>query len=99
MPKVLLQISYDIDPEKREEFLALVKEMQAHFRQARKKHYTVYEQKGKKNSFVEEFTCTSMEEYDALEDDLDEKSEELVNRLESIVKEGRSKYITLTEIE
>ena len=99
MPKVLLQISYDIDPEKREEFLALVKEMKAHFRQARKKHYAVYEQKGKKNSFVEEFTCTSLEEYDALEDDLDEKSEELVNRLESIVKEGRSRYTTLTEID
>jgi hypothetical protein len=40
-----------------------------------------------------------MEEYDSLEDDLDEKSEELVNRLEGIVKEGRSKYTTLTEIE
>ena len=52
MPKVLLQISYDIDPEKREQYLALVREMKAHFSQARKKSYAVYEQKGKKNSFV-----------------------------------------------
>jgi hypothetical protein len=99
MPKVLLQISYDIDPEKREQYLALVKEMKTHFRLARKKNYAVYEQKGKKNSFVEQFTCTSMEEYDALEDDLDEKSEELVNSLEKIVKEGKAKYTTLTEID
>lgn len=99
MPKVLLQISYDIDPEKREEYLALVKELKAHLHDVRKKDYTVYEQKGKRNSFVEEFTCTSMEEYDALEDDLDEKSEELVNRLESLLKEGKAKYTTLTEIE
>ena len=99
MPKVLLQISYDIDPEKREQYLALVKEMKAHFRIARKKNYEVFEQKGKKNSFVEEFTCGSMEEYDALEDDLDEKSEDLVNRLERIVKKGKAKYTTLTEIE
>ncbi len=99
MPKVLLQISYDIDPEKREQYLALVKEMKEHFRQARGKHYEVFEQKGKKNSFVEEFTCASIQEYDALEDNLDEKSEELVNRLEIIVKEGRAKYTTLTEIE
>jgi hypothetical protein len=99
MPKVILQISYDIDPDRREEYLALVREMKSHFQQARKKHYTVYEQKGKRNSFVEEFTCSSMEEYDALEDDLDEKSEELVNRLESLLKDGKAKYTTLTEIE
>lgn len=99
MPKVLLQISYDIEPEKREQYLALIKEMKAHFRQTRKKNYEVFEQKGKKNSFVEEFTCASMEEYDALEDDLDEKSEDLVNRLEGIVKEGRAKYTTLMGIE
>ncbi|MBF8294421.1 MAG: hypothetical protein HW389_966 [Bacteroidetes bacterium] len=99
MPKVLLQISYDIDPEKRDQFLALVMEMKAHFSQERKKNYVVYEQKGKKNSFVEEFTCASIEEYDALEDNLDEKSEDLVNKLESILKGGKAKYTTLTEIE
>ena len=99
MPNVILQISYDIDPDKRDEYLALAREMKSHFRQVRKKNYTVYEQKGKRNSFVEEFTCTSMEEYDALEDDLDEKSEELVNRLESLLRDGKAKYTTLTEVE
>jgi hypothetical protein len=59
----------------------------------------VYEQKGRRNSFVEQFTCASMEEFDALEDDLDEKSEELVNRLESLLKDGKAKYTTLVELE
>ncbi|OGU26998.1 MAG: hypothetical protein A2X66_09600 [Ignavibacteria bacterium GWA2_54_16] len=99
MPKVLLQISYDIDPEKRDQYLALVKEMKNHFRVARKKDYAVYEQKGKKNSFVEQFTSNSIQEFDALEDDLDEKSEELVNQLEILKKDGTSKYTTLSEIE
>jgi len=99
MPKVILQISYDVDPQKREEYLALVAEMKSHFCQVRKKDYAVYEQKGKRNSFVEQFTCSSMEEYDALEDDLDEKSEELVNRLEGMLKDGKAKYTTLAEIE
>lgn len=99
MPKVLLQISYDIDPEKREQYLALIKEMKNHFSVVRKKEYAVYEQKGKKNSFMEQFVSNSVQEFDALEDDLDEKSEELVNQLESMMKEGSSKYITLTEIE
>ncbi len=99
MPKVLLQISYDIDPEKREQYLALVKEMKNHFSLVRKKDYTVFEQKGKKNSFVEQFTSSSLEEFDALEDDLDEKSEELVNQLETLMKDGTAKYSTLSEIE
>ena len=99
MPKVLLQISYDIDPEKREQYVALVKEMKDHFRLARKKDYAVYEQKGKKNSFVEQFTSNSLQEFDALEDDLDEKSEDLVNRLEVLKKDGTSKYTTLSEFE
>jgi hypothetical protein len=99
MPKVILQISYDIEPDHREEYLALLKELKSHFRQVRKKNYTVFEQKGKKNSFVEEFVCNSVEEYDALEDDLDEKSEELVNRLESSLKNGKAKYTTLLELD
>lgn len=96
MANVLLQISYDIDPAKREQYLALVKEMTTHFRQVRKKNYSVYE--AKKNSFVEQFACGSMEEYDALEDDLDETSEELVNRLEGILKGAKAKYTKMIEI-
>lgn len=99
MPKVILQISYDIKPELRDEYLKLVQEMKGHFLQEKKKDYTVYELKGKKNSFVEQFVCLSMEEFDALEDDLDEQGEELVNRLEGMLKDGTSKYTTLVELE
>lgn len=99
MPKVVLQISYDVEPEKREQYLGLAREMKSHFRQVRKKDYLVYELKGKKNSFVEQFTCGSLQEYDELEDDLDEKSEELVNRLEDFIKEGSARYATLVEME
>jgi hypothetical protein len=98
MPKVILQISYEVPPGEREAYLTLAKEMRAQFVDVRKKDYSVYEVKGKKNAFVEEFVCKSMEEYDALEDDLDEKSEELVNRLEALLKEGKAKYTTLMEI-
>lgn len=99
MPKVILQISYDIKPEKREEYLKLVQEMKGHFIQGKKKDYAVYELKGKKNSFVEQFVCRSLEEFDSLEDDLDEQGEDLVNRLEGMLKDGTSKYTTLVELE
>ena len=99
MPKVTLQISYEINPEKRDLYLALVVELKSHFVGEQNKSYRVYEVKGKKNSFVEEFLCNSMEEYEALEDDMDEKSETLVNRLESLLKDGKAKYTTLVEVE
>lgn len=99
MPKVILQISYDIAPDKREEYLKLVKEMKGHFVHGKKKDYTVFELKGKTNSFVEQFECRSVEEFDVLEDDLDETGEELVNRLEGILRDGTSKYTTLVELE
>ena len=99
MAKVILQISYEIDPGKRQEYLTLASEMKRHFGEERKKRYSIYELKGRKNSFVEEFACNSMEEYEALEDDMDESSEKLVSRLSAILKEGKAKYTTLVETE
>ena len=99
MPKVTLQISYDINPNLREQYLALAKELRNHFAVERKKSYSIYEVKGKKNSFVEEFECSSMEEYEALEDDMNENSEKLVNRLEALLKDGKAKYTTLVGLD
>ena len=98
MPKVLFTISYDIIPEKREEYLALAREMYDHLVVQKAKKYSIYEQKGKKNSFVEVFVCDSIEEFDALEDDQDEKTELLVQRLEEFLKSGKMKYTTLVEV-
>ncbi len=99
MPTVTLQISYDINPDRRDDYLTLAKELRNHFAGERKKSYRIYEIKGKKNSFVEEFVCASMEDYEALEDDMNENSETLVNRLESLLKDGKAKYTTLVEVE
>jgi hypothetical protein len=98
MPKIILQISYDIQPEKRTDYLRLMQEMKAHFTGVRKKQYSVFEVKGRAQSFVEQFVCGSMEEYEALEDDLDEKSEQLVNRLEELRADGKAKYVTLVQV-
>lgn len=97
MAKVILQISYEIHPDRRDEYERLAKELKEHFTTVRKKNYSIYEQKGKKNAFVEQFVCESQEEYEALEDDLDEKSEDLVNKLDGFLRDGKARYITLVE--
>lgn len=95
MGKVILQIAYDIDPARRGEFLGLAAEMRHHFKDTLRKNYSLYEVKGKKNSFVEQYVCNSMEEYEALEDQ-DEKGEELVNKLDAFLN-GKARYVTLVE--
>ncbi len=97
MGKVIFTISYDINPDKREEYLALSQEMKNHFRSSNGKEYAIYEQKGKRNSFSEVFVFPSIEEYDQLEDQ-DERMTDLVGRLESLLQGGKMKYTTLIEL-
>jgi len=98
MGKVIFTISYDINPEKREEYLILAKEMKNHLAGNKKKNYAIYEHKTKKNSFSEVFICESVQEYDQLEDDQDETTEKLVSRLEEFLTNGKMKYSTLLEL-
>jgi hypothetical protein len=98
MGKVIFSISYDIQPEKRDEYLALTQAMKSHFSGQNGRNYAVFEQKGKKNSFSEVFVCNSLEEYDLLEDQ-DEHMSQLVQQLESMLAEGKMKYSTLIEVE
>ena len=98
MARVIFTISYEINPEKREEYLALSKKMKEHLSGTKGKNYAIYEQKGKKNSFSEVFVCNSQAEFDELEDQ-DEQTEDLVNRLEPFLANGKSKYTTLIELE
>jgi hypothetical protein len=98
MAKVIFTISYEINPEKRDEYLALSKAMKEHLAGTKNKNYTVYEQKGKKNCFSEVFICDSMDEFDRLEDDQDERTEELVRQLEGLLVNGKMKYTTLIEL-
>lgn len=98
MPRVILTITYDIHPEKREDYLALARELKEHFTNTLRKNYSVYEVKGKKDTFTEVFVCESPEEYENLEENQDDRAEELVTRLfDEFVKSGKAKYVTLIE--
>jgi antibiotic biosynthesis monooxygenase (ABM) superfamily enzyme len=98
MAKVIFTISYDVNPERRADYLALTQEMKQHFSGAAGRTYEIYEQKGKKNSFSEVFVFNSMEEYDQLEDQ-DDKMGSIVQRLEKHLAGGKMKYTTLIELE
>ena len=98
MAKVIFTISYEIKPDNRDEYLALSHEMKEHLAGEKGKNYSIYERKGKNNSFSEVFICDSMEEFDRLEDDQDEITEDLVHRLEALLANSKMKYVTLVEL-
>lgn len=99
MPKVMFSISYAIKPEQRQQYLTLMREARAHYQSIGRSGYAVYEEQGKKNTFTEVFVLNNMEEFDALEDNLDEKSQDLVGRMAELVDRGGMKYSTLVEVE
>ncbi len=98
MPRVMFTISYAINPERREEYLRLLGELKTHFASLGRKNYLVFESRGKKNEFTEVFLTDSVEEFDALEDNQDEKTQELIQRLQECVARGGMKYSTMDEV-
>ena len=98
MAKVIFTISYDVQPEKRDQYLELTQVMKQHLSGTNGREYAIYEQKGKKNSFSEVFVFASMQEFDSLEDQ-DERMGELIQKLETLLVDGKMRYSTLIELE
>lgn len=97
MPRVMFTISYGIKPEKRSVYLPLISETKSHLVNVGKKNYSVFEVKGKKNQFAEVYVFNNEEEFDALDDNQDERTQELLSKLEACVDGDGMRYTTLIE--
>lgn len=98
MPKVLFTISYSVKPEVRDAYLQHVTRLREHLRTVAKKDYTLYEAKGKKGQFMEVFVSESMDEFDALEDNLEPETESMIAKVEEFVDDKGMKYSTMVEV-
>lgn len=98
MGKVIFSISYDILPEKREEFMPLSRKMREYIiGKGGVADYAIYENRAKQNSFTEVFVFGSMEQYEGLDDE-DETMTSFMTSLESMLTDGKMRYKTLLEI-
>jgi len=98
MARVLFTISYSVKPEQRDAYLEHVTRLRDHLRNEVKKNYSFYEAKGKKGQFMEVFVSESMEEFDALEDNLAAETEAMIAKVEEFVDDRRMKYSTMVEV-
>ena len=100
MSKIIFQISYEIKPEKRDEYLVTIKELKSNLKNNSGKNYNVYEDKNKKNYFTEIYICENEEEYENLENETDDITFDLTNKIfNEYVTDKKANYLTLYEIE
>ncbi len=97
MPRVLFTISYGIKPEAHAAYEALVAKLKNHLTSVAGKNYSVFEVKGKKDQYMELFITESVEEFDALEDNIDPESEAMIAQIEEFTDANGMKYTTYVE--
>ena len=70
MGKVIFSIKYRIIPEKRNEYLEVVRELKTLVKPEGLDSYSVYEEKNKNNNFVEVYIFNSRQAYDDFDDNI-----------------------------
>ncbi len=98
MAKVIFSIRYNIIPQKREEYLGVVKELKSIIKAEGLESYSVYEQKNKANSFEEVYVFSNQEAYENFDDNADERIDILMTKLSDMIKEQSTQYSTLIEV-
>lgn len=98
MSKVLFSIQYEILPEKRDEYIKIIRELKNLLKADGLESYNVFEVKGKPNSFQEQYAFTSMEAYEAFDDETNEQVNILIDKINEIAVDKSTKYTTLIEV-
>ena len=98
MAKVIFSIQSEINSNKKEEYLGVVKELKSLLKAEGLENYSVYEVKGKPNNYQEIYTFSSSEAFDQFDDNQNERLNILINKLNDLTTENSTKYTTLHEI-
>ncbi len=95
MSKILFQINYDVHPEKRDDYLASIKELESYMNSKTDHNYMVVEDKNKKNSFTEVYILKDEAEFEGMEDEMDDTIYGLTTKiLKDFVVDGKTRYST-----
>lgn len=98
MSKVIFSIRYNIFPEKRNEYLDIIRELKTLVKADGLESYSVYEQKNKPNNFEEVYIFQSEEAFENFDDNQDERIDILMTKLSDLIKEQTTQYTTLIEV-
>ena len=99
MSKVLFTINYEIQADKKEDYIRTVRELKNLIKSEGLESYKVFEVKGKANRFEEQYIFSSDEAFESFEDDTDERINILITKISGMTVEHTTKYMTLNEVE
>lgn len=99
MSKVIFTIQYELKPDKKDEYLSVVKELKNLLKAEGLENYAVYDLKGKANHYEEIYSFASSEAYEAFDDNQDERVNILISKLNDLTVDNSTKYSTLYELD
>jgi L-rhamnose mutarotase len=98
MSKIIFTIQYELKPEKKEEYLVVIKELKNLLKAEGLESYSVYEVKGKSCHFQEVYSFSTQEAFEAFDDNQNERINILIGKLNELTIDNTTKYSTLNEI-
>jgi len=98
MGKVIFSIKYEIIPDRREEYLDVIRELKTLVKADGLESYSAYEQKNKKNWFEEIYIFGTEQDYEDFDDNQDERVDILMTKLSDMIKQQSTHYSTLFEV-
>ncbi len=99
MGKVIFSIKYSILPEKRKDYLDVIRELKNLVKAEGLESYSVFETKGKPNDFEEIYVFESNQAYEDFDDQSDDRVDILMTKLSDMIKQQSTNYSTLFEVE
>ncbi len=99
MSKVLFTINYEIQAQKKEEYLKTIRELKNLIKAEGLESYSVYEAKGKSNRFEEQYIFSSDDAFENFEDSADERINILITKINGMTVEHSTKYSNLVEVQ
>lgn len=98
MSRVIFSIRYQVFPERRQEYLDVVRELKNIIKAEGLESYSVFEQKNKPNNFEEVYLFKSEEAFENFDDNQDERIDILMTKLSDMIKEQTTQYTTSLEV-
>jgi hypothetical protein len=99
MSKIIFEINYNVLPEKREEYLISIEELKTRIRENTSSEYFVLENRKLLNNFSELYIFDSEEDFDNMEDNQDEATSELIEKIfDEFIVNKKVNYTTKEEV-
>jgi heme-degrading monooxygenase HmoA len=97
MAKVIFSIQYEVQNDKRDEFINSLKELKSLLKADGLESYSLFEGKTK-NHFQEVYQFSSKEAFDNFDDSENERIDILISKIEDLKEPNSTKYYTFYEV-